>query len=97
MNRESLVKQLKIDREPERRPTRRSWRTWLWAFPIAAATSVVVALAWFLIVRPDITHVDTVEARGVAMGSAQHGAALLDASGYVVALREATVSSKITG
>jgi RND family efflux transporter MFP subunit len=96
MNKESLVNRLKIDRAPERR-ARRAAPNWLPLASIAAAVAFVIALGWLLIARPDLARVETAEARPAASGAAQTGPALLDASGYVVAQREATVSSKITG
>lgn len=62
---------------------------------IVAALLVLAALAWWL-TRPKPLAVRTAAAREVATGSA--GArTVLNASGYVTARREATVSSKVTG
>src|SRR6185437_994951 len=60
------------------------------------AVAVVGAAMWFLIARPDLPTVETAVAKSAWSGAAQ-GGALLDASGYVVARREATVSAKVTG
>ena len=87
-----LLKELRIERNAP--PSPRSWR-WLW---IVLAIAVVLALA-FVVVRmlradnsPQV-HVATATAIGGANGTAS----VLDATGYVTARREATVSSKITG
>ncbi len=61
------------------------------------AIVAVGLLAWFLIAQPDRTPVRAAQATAVAGGTGAQGAPLLDASGYVVAQREATVSSKIPG
>jgi RND family efflux transporter MFP subunit len=91
-DRSSLINQLKIDRPAEIESERR-WPIW------AAIVAVVVVVAgvavwWFL-------------PRGIPVGVATAAAApadtvvgpgtILDASGYVVARRQATVSSKLTG
>ncbi|MBI5423848.1 MAG: efflux RND transporter periplasmic adaptor subunit [Opitutae bacterium] len=62
---------------------------------IVAALLVLAALAWWL-TRPKPLAVRTAAAREVASGTG--GArTVLNASGYVTARREATVSSKVTG
>jgi RND family efflux transporter MFP subunit len=81
---------LRIDRETAEPPSgRRRW--------IAAAAAVAVALAglglWLS--RPRPLPVTTAIAAGSASGAGP--AAVLNASGYVTARRQATVSSKITG
>jgi HlyD family secretion protein len=62
---------------------------------VAAVLIVIVALAiaWFM--RPKPLAVRTVAAREVAAGGVDR--TVLNASGYVVARREATVSSKVMG
>ncbi len=60
------------------------------------AVVVVGAGVWFLVARPDLPTVETATAKSAWSGAAQ-GGALLDASGYVVARREATVSAKVAG
>ena len=85
----SLLNSLKIDRAPVRRRGPNS------LLPVAGAALLIAAAAgaWFF--WPDgrvPVHVVTAEAGG---GSA--GGAGLDASGYVVARRKATLSAKILG
>ena len=86
-----LLRELRIDRKPP--PTRKP-RTVLWI--VLAVVAVAIALAaWLLLGREQAIEVST--APTVAMGSDGAPATVLDASGYVVARRMATVSSKITG
>jgi RND family efflux transporter MFP subunit len=86
----ALLGQLKIDRgaAPE---TTRNW--WPWLVALALLTATLVA---YLIFRPGAAlPVKAVQAR--ALGGAAGAGSVLDASGYVVAQRQATVSSKVTG
>ncbi|HVI58566.1 MAG TPA: efflux RND transporter periplasmic adaptor subunit [Luteimonas sp.] len=88
-----LLKELRIDRKaaPPPSPRRGPW--------IALAVVVVLLLAagaaWAILGRDRgvEVHVATVQALGGADGSSS----VLDATGYVVARRMATVSAKITG
>ena len=96
MNKASLLNQLKIDRGPISSGPRNDL-PWGWILGGVAALIVIVALVWFLIARPDLPRVHVATAQAVASSTASAGASLLDASGYVVARRQATVSSKITG
>ena len=88
----ALLNQLKIDRAPE--PDREAGvGRWIVIGLIVAA--LIAAVAWWLM-RPDgiAVQVARVESAGGASGAP---ASTLDASGYVVARRMATVSSEITG
>ena len=100
MSREGLVDQLKIERDGEPRRRRRRGQgggRWPMISGLALlAVLVVGAGVWFLVSRPDLPSVSTAVAKSAWSGQAQ-GGALLDASGYVVARREATVSAKVTG
>jgi HlyD family secretion protein len=62
---------------------------------IAAAIVLLVAAGIFWFTRPKPLAVRTVAAREVASGGADR--TVLNASGYIVARREATVSSKVMG
>ena len=102
MNREHLASQLKIDRdEPAvRRRRRRGEERPPWLLFAALGLAAAAALAgviWFAVARPDLPQVETAQAKAAWSGGAAGGGALLDASGYVVARREATVSAKIAG
>src|SRR5690606_30737858 len=89
-----LLKQLRIERDgPGTTPPSRKG---LW---IAIAVAVVVLLAllaaWLLLRGGDLPEVRTAQA--APLSTAPAAASVLDASGYVVARRMATVSAKVTG
>jgi RND family efflux transporter MFP subunit len=88
----ALLNQLRIDRTEAPRPG--SARLWI----VLAALVVIGAAAggWFWLRSPDIP-VRVVEAQPVADAGAASTGSILDASGYIVARRQATVASKITG
>lgn len=85
------IKALKIDRETA--AARGNGR--LWQFALAVV--LVLLAGWWFLVQPRLSAVvvelDTAR-RPPSMAAAN---SVLDASGYVVARREATVSSKLTG
>ncbi len=92
MDKKALLDELKIDRtaaEPSGRPLK--W------FVLIAVVGGVGFVAWFLSFPPtgELVPINTVVARAVSQAPA--GSSVLDATGYVVARRMATVSSKITG
>ncbi len=98
MSRTDLLNELRIDRG-ESRPKKpkdeeRAW--WPWVVGALAVVGVIAAIAWWVIAKPGTTEVQVVEAKATAGGAPTAGV-LLDASGYVVARRQATVSSKVTG
>ena len=87
-----LLRELRIDRQPSPPPSRRG----LWiGLGIAAAVLLLAGLAWALLGGTRAVEVRTASA--VATGGGSAAASVLDASGYVVARRMATVSAKITG
>ena len=87
-----LLKELRIDRKAPPPPSRRG----LWIALAVAVGVVLLALgAWALFGREDAITVRTAPA--VALGSNAASASVLDATGYVVARRMATVSAKVTG
>jgi RND family efflux transporter MFP subunit len=88
MDRRSLD-QLRIERKPDPPPTRLRW---IAALAILAAA---IAGAWFLWLRPD----PALEVRTVVVAARgdRQAETVLNASGYVTARRQATVSSKFTG
>ena len=62
---------------------------------VAGVLAVVIAAAFWWLTRPKAVEVHTVIAREAARTGGDR--TVLNASGYVTARREATVSSKITG
>jgi len=66
-------------------------------YSIIGAVVLVVAVLAFIFLRPKPTEVTTITATADAGTGPTSGAAVLNASGYVVARRMATVSSKVTG
>src|SRR5690606_34142492 len=90
-----LLKELRIDRKAPPPPPRKG----LW-IGVGVAVLLVLLLAlggWWLYGRPAPAEVrtETVVAIGSSTGTA--AASVLDATGYVVARRMATVSAKVTG
>ncbi len=87
-----LIHQLRIDRS-EREETGASHRKWWLSGGIAVA--VIAAAAVFLFTRNSAIEVS--EATAVAASASAAPTAILQATGYVTAEREATVSSQIAG
>ena len=87
-----LLKQLRIDRSDTGAP--RSRARW---FVLVGCALLVLAggLLWFSLTRPEPPTVRTAVARAASQASST--GSVLDASGYVTARRQATVSAKITG
>ena len=85
----SKLDQLKIEREPEANagPSR-------WPLLVLVAIVVVIAAYWFFLKPPAAIELRTAVAREI---SNQTASTVLNASGYVTARRQATVSSKFTG
>jgi RND family efflux transporter MFP subunit len=90
----ALLEQLRLNRN-DSEPKISSNALW-WTLGGVGALVLVGGL-WLLLGRTSGAAVRIVVAQASAAGSDAHGASLLDASGYVVARRAATVSSKITG
>ena len=91
-----LLKELRIDRSapPPRGPA--PSRRWLWIV-IALVLALLLALgAGMVLSRAPALEVETAAVIPMAQAGAS-AASVLDASGYVVARRMATVSAKITG
>jgi RND family efflux transporter MFP subunit len=88
----SLIEQLRIERVPESASRRARW--W-WG---AATGAVVVAVsAGVFVLFPRAVPIQVAVAEPVSDAAAVGPSSILDASGYVVARRQATVSAKITG
>jgi len=88
-----LLNSLKIDRNAPPPVSRKG----LWiTLAIIAAVLVLAIAAWFLFGRDKGIEVRTAEVVAIGNGGAS-SASVLDATGYVVARRMATVSAKVTG
>ena len=88
----SLLNQLRIDRGSVPESSGRG-KIWLGA---GAAIAVAAALAAWWWTRPGAVPVHVAAAAAIAGDGASAAGSILDASGYVVARRQATVASKIT-
>ncbi|MEA3139415.1 MAG: hypothetical protein QOK23_1584 [Gammaproteobacteria bacterium] len=88
----ALLNQLRIDRTLKP-PSSGKGKWWI----TAAVLLMAAAGIWYLL-RPTGLPITTAVAQALPDGSKPNGgASLLDASGYIVARRRATVSSKVTG
>ena len=83
---------LRIDRSEVEERRGPGWKLWL---SLAILLLAIGGGTWAFLKIPHAVEVRTVTARAVSGGSA--AGAVLDASGYVTARRQATVSSKVTG
>lgn len=90
-NKAELLRELRIDRSPTPPPSRR----WLWITLAVLAGLLLLALAASALFGGG--GAAEVRTAPVAGGAGAAPASVLDASGYVVARRMATVSAKITG
>jgi len=101
MDHKSLLDGLKIERDEP--PASNESRTMRWALLVGLCMAALGAEAWFLMPGEAEPVVETQTAKAEATSAlrqapaAPPGAVLLEASGYVVARREATVSAKVTG
>src|SRR6185295_18450830 len=90
MDQASLIEQLRIERPAEPPPR----RVWPWALAVAVVVASIGGGLYAFLPRAVLIQVAVAEpVAGAAVGPSS----ILDASGYVVARRQATVSSKITG
>jgi RND family efflux transporter MFP subunit len=90
---QNALNSLRIERAPSAHGSGQRPRA-LWVAVAGAAVALLALLAWFF-TRAEALEVETVTAQS-AGGPARAGA-VLNASGYVVARRLATVSAKVTG
>ena len=88
----ALLNQLRIDRGAESAP-KAGMRIGIAAAAVALLAALVAAWFWS---RPAAVAVRVAVAEPIAGGTPTIAGSILDASGYVVARRQATVSSKIT-
>jgi RND family efflux transporter MFP subunit len=91
VERSDLLDELRIDRSGKRPPRRRAR-----FFAVAALAILAAGAGGWLVwarTRPPVVQLAVARAAGPGAG----GGSILDASGYVTARRQATVSAKITG
>ena len=93
-NSADLLKELRIDRNAPRPPSSGRGR-WI-ALGVGAVVLVAGIAGWALFGRDDAIEVRTAEAVAIG-GNGGGNASVLDATGYIVARRIATVSAKVTG
>jgi RND family efflux transporter MFP subunit len=93
---QSTLDSLKIDRAAPRHESS-SAGGWFVALVLVAAVAIGAGYWFFLRETPVAVELATAVAAPAASSGAAAGAAVLNASGYVVARREATVSAKTTG
>jgi RND family efflux transporter MFP subunit len=86
----ALLGQLKIDRDAP--PPKGGAGRWV----LAVVAVVALAAGAYVVLRPAAA-IPVTAGVAVAAASAAGGGSVLDASGYVIARRQATVSSKVTG
>jgi RND family efflux transporter MFP subunit len=92
LNKSELLKELRIDRDAPEEGSPSRLRLWL--APGAAVVVLGGLLAWFLNREQPV---EVSVATAGAMPATSAGTSVLDATGYVTARRQATVSAKITG
>jgi RND family efflux transporter MFP subunit len=90
-----LLKELRIDRNKASAPPPSSPRRGLWIVIAVVALLVLGGIGWFVFGRERPIEVTTAPVVAIQQGTSS--SSVLDASGYVVARRMATVSAKITG
>ena len=90
-----LLKELRIDRSAPP-PVRDANKRWVF-IAIGAGLLAVILGAWVALGRDKATEVETAQVTSVGGANGSGAATVLDATGYIVARRMATVSAKITG
>lgn len=91
---QNALDSLRIERSSE--PVRGNERGGIYKWFIAAVLLVALAAGAYALLRSDALEVEAATA-AASSGGAGTAAAVLNASGYVVARRQATVSAKVTG
>ena len=91
--RSSLLDQLRIERSEETAPRSRKAVWW----SVGAAAVVAAGVATWVVAMPRGVPVKVATVSLAPVDVATPAASILDASGYVVARRQATVSAKVTG
>ena len=92
-DREDLLNNLKIDRSQATTEDRSSSRRFIM---LGLAVFIVGLFSWIFLSEDELKEVTTFTVKSLQMSDSS-ATSILDASGYVVARRRATVSSKMTG
>ncbi len=92
-DKKALLGQLRIDRSEPPPRAALGRRAWMIAAAVLAA-ALATAAVWLTLGRHGVATVHTATAQPISAGG---GASVLDATGYVTARRQATVSAQITG
>lgn len=90
-----LIDQLRIAPQQKNSDGRRM--PWVLIFALLLGTAGVAFAAWYWLLREPPTVVQVATPVQVSVSASERRASVLDASGYVVARRQATVSAKVTG
>jgi len=94
LDKSELLKQLRIDRDAGAESAGPRNRLWIGA---AVLLALAVGVGAWLLTREETIAVATEPARAIVAAPGGGSASVLDATGYVTARRQATVSAKITG
>jgi len=92
-DRENLLNNLKIDRSRSPGEDQSSLNK---LYLLGIAVILVIIFSWFFLSEEELKEVTTFTVKSLEMSDSS-ATSILDASGYVVARRRATVSSKMTG
>ena len=92
-DRENLLNNLKIDRSRSPSEDKSSFNK---LYLLGIAVSLVIFFSWLFLSEEELKEVTTFTVKSLEMSDSS-ATSILDASGYVVARRRATVSSKMTG
>jgi RND family efflux transporter MFP subunit len=91
---QNALDSLRIERNNEPRSTGPSP---LYKWLVVGALAIAIGIGLYALLREKAIEVETATAVQSSASGSSSGAAVLNASGYVVARRQATVSSKVTG
>jgi len=94
LDKAELLRQLRIDRDAGAGDAPARTRLWI---GLGAVLAAVLAAASWMLLRERAIEVVVEPARAIVVAAGGAGASVLDATGYVTARRQATVSAKVTG
>jgi len=93
MSKDDLIDRLRIEQGSEERRKRPGWLLGV----LAAALLAIGAVGWAWYSRASVPEVQVTIPETVEVGASRSRTSVLDASGYVVARRQATVAAEVTG